>query len=294
MLDRLLALILGTLLALVKVMPLQWFDPCGAGLAWLIRPFARRDLAHLRRNVHAAFGLPPKTHFSRMFEQQVLRHHLVCGLETLRIIQDPSVMQVVGIEALKLAVAEAEVHGKGHEVITAHLGSWELCAYLGQQAASRPFHVLAKPPKHPVAVTFLNGVRKKMGVQILWTDRKSILKDMLSALKRGESIGFVMDQKPQGRQGPVVPFFGMETEFVSGPAAMAVRTGCAVIGLFCVREGPFRYRAVTKPLLPANHGETNEDALTGKMAATIEGVIRDYPEQWTWNYKRWRTPRLSS
>lgn len=289
MLDRLLGLTLQFVLLLIRFMPLGWFETAGAVLARVIRPFAKKDLAQLRSNVQRVYNLPPKSHFSAMFEQQVLRHHMTCALETLRIIQEPKVMEIAGFEALRTAIAAVETINKGHVIVTAHLGSWELCAYLGQKAASRPFRVLAKPPKRIGALTFLNKVRERMGVEVLWTDRKSLLKDMLGGLKRGESIGFVMDQKPEGRQGPVVPFFGIGTEFVSGPATMTLRTGCAVIALFCVREGPFAYRAVSQTLAPGGHNETDELALTARMAAAIEAAVRLYPEQWTWNYKRWRS-----
>lgn len=293
MAGNLVALVLSALLLALRWAPKRLFAPAGAWLAWVIRPFARKDVAHLRRNVAEVFGLPPASHFAVMFERQVFRHHMTCALETLRIIQQPSAMQLEGLSDLRDAVAEAERHQKGHEIITAHLGSWELCARLGQSVATRPFQVLAKPPKNAAVRRFLTGVRERMGVKVLWTDRKSILKDMLTGLRQGGSIGFVMDQKPEGRQGPLVPFFGRPTEFVSGPAAMAARTGCAVIGVFCVREAPFRYRVVTRPILAAGHGETDEIAMTAKMAAAIEDVIRLYPEQWTWNYKRWRVATVS-
>jgi len=107
-------------------------------------------------------------------------------------------------------------------------------------------------------------------------------------LKRAECVGFVMDQKPEGRNGPVVPFFGIPTEFVSGPATMTARTGCAVIALFCVRTGPFSYRLLSETLVPPGHAESDELALTTRMAGAIEAAIRLYPEQWTWGYKRWR------
>jgi KDO2-lipid IV(A) lauroyltransferase len=110
---------------------------------------------------------------------------------------------------------------------------------------------------------------------------------MLGALRSGATVGFVMDQKPDGRQGPIVPFFGQPTAFVAGPAAMALRCGCPVVAIFCLREGPFRYRLVSETVeVPA--GGDAELALTARMAATVERVIRDYPEQWTWNYRRWR------
>lgn len=291
--EKILGSLLSTLLVVLRILPRRLFPVLGALLATVVRPFAKKDRARFAKNVETVFGLPPKSHFHRVFERQVFRHQAVCALETLSIIDDPSKLELIGEPELNRVVKAAEAGGKGHIVVTAHLGSWELCAYLGRKAAAKPFHVLAKPPRRAVFLRFLNTVRERMGVDVYWTDRKSLLRDMLGALKKGESVGFVMDQKPEGRKGPVVPFFGIPTEFVSGPAAMAIRTGCAVVSIFCLREGPFRFRVLAHTLARADHGETDEIALTRRMAAEIEAVIRLYPEQWTWSYKRWRDPPVA-
>jgi KDO2-lipid IV(A) lauroyltransferase len=208
--------------------------------------------------------------------------------ESIRIIRNPREAKVTGIESIEKLIQSADAAGKGHLIVTAHLGSWELVAYHGAKAASKPFHVLAKPPKNRGARKLLEELREQMGVRVLWTDRKTLLRDMLQNVRSGGSIGFVMDQKPEGRKGPVVNFFGHETEFVSGPAAIASKTGCAVISLFCVRVAPFHYHLVSRELLPPGTESSDTGSLTQAMAAEIERVIRLYPEQWCWNYKRWR------
>ena len=288
---RFLAGLLALLLSSLKLVPRAFYPALATLLAGVIRPFAGKDLARLRSNVQRIYALPPESHFSKMFEKQVFRHQLLCALETMRAIQSPEVLTVTGFEEWSRLIKAAEDVGKGHIVVTAHLGSWELCAYFGQKAALKPFHVLAKPAKSAAVTAFLDGLRSRMGTRVLWTDKKSLLRDMLKALRSGESVGFVMDQKPEGRQGPLVEFLGLPTEFVSGPAQMTVKTGCAAFSVFCVREGAFRYRLVSQALVPPGHAETDEAALTQRMADVITGAIRLYPEQWTWNYKRWRDPQ---
>ncbi len=285
---RLFAGLLSLLFASLRLVPRPCFPALAAMLATLIRPFAGKDLVRLRKNVEKIYALPPGSHFSAMFERQVLRHQARCALETIRAIQDPRILTVSGFEELKAHVEAAEAVGKGHVVVTAHLGSWELCAYFGQQAAQKPFHVLAKPAKVAAFTLFLDDLRNQMGTHVLWTDKKSLLRDMLKALRSGESVGFVMDQKPEGRQGPLVDFLGVPTEFVSGPGQMTVKTGCAAISIFCLREGPFRYRILSDMVVAPGHAETDEGAITQRMADAISRAVRLYPEQWTWNYKRWR------
>ena len=107
-----------------------------------------------------------------------------------------------------------------------------------------------------------------------------------------------MDQKPVGRVGPIVDFLGQPTEFVAGPAAMAIKTKAPVLGVYCVREAPFTYRVITDPidvnLMALEDRQTEltkgdrEQLLTQQMANSIAKVITLYPEQWSWSYKRWR------
>lgn len=280
--------LLFSLLALVRRWPRRGFGALASALYPLLKPFSGRELRYLSSNVARVYGLPGGSSFAEMFERQNIKHQLICALETLRGIQDPAAVSTRGLEQLAAHIAAAEAANTGHVMITAHIGSWELCAHYGQKASTRPFHVLAKPAKHASVTVVLDELRRKMGAPVLWTDRKTLLRDMLGALKRRESLGFVMDQKPEGRQGPVVDFLGIPTEFVSGPAAMVARYDCPLIAIFCLREGPFKYRMISQPLLQAGHGIKDELELTRLMAAAIERVIRLYPEQWTWNYKRWR------
>lgn len=279
------------LLRLIATVPDAFIPPVAVTYSFFSRLFAGRALRQMRANVQVILGLPPRTHFANLFEKQVLRHQATCILETIKGIKSPAAIAIEGFSELQANIQSAEAAGRGHIMITGHIGSWELCAYYGQKASTRPFHVLAKPPRQEGVKLALEAWRAQMGAKLLWTGRASLIRDMLQALKHGASLGFVMDQKPEGRVGPVVPFFNRPTEFVSGPAAMARRQDCPVIAIFCVRTGPGRYRLISRTVLGAEHGLKDEVILTAKFAAAIEDVIRTYPEQWTWTYKRWRSIR---
>jgi len=111
---------------------------------------------------------------------------------------------------------------------------------------------------------------------------------MLKVLKQKAWLGFVGDQKPRGRKGPVVCFFHQKIAFVAGPAVMAKRLNIPILVVFCVREGPMCYRYVSDVCLLPEDGETDEQKITQIVATKIEEIVRLYPEQWCWNYKRWQ------
>ena len=125
-------------------------------------------------------------------------------------------------------------------------------------------------------------------MDILWLDDPQLFRKMIQTLKAKAGLGFVMDQKPQGRIGPLVNFFGHPTEFVSGPATMVKKFDSDVWAIFAVRiAGHLKYRIHIEKVLFEPH-TPEEIELTQTMAKIIEHVIQLYPEQWTWNYRRWK------
>lgn len=285
--DRCLASMIGAVVGLLSLLPKKTIGILGFFSAKIVFIFSVKNKSRILKNTKLTYFLPDNSHFSKMFVWQVIRHQVICLLETTKSIFYPQSVRVLGLSDLTSHINLAEASGFGHMIITGHVGSWEMVAYFGNLVSQKPFHVLAKPSRYPGVTLFLQRLRQRMGTPVLWNHKKSLVKEILGALKRHESIGFVMDQKPEGRKGPVVNFFDKPTAFVGGPAAIAVKTQCAVIGVFCLRENPFEYRLLSRTILPAGHQFKDEVELTQMMAAEIEGVIKAYPEQWLWNYKRW-------
>lgn len=257
-------------------------------LASILAPrLAKKEKQRFDKNVERIFGLPPHSEFAREFARQVMEHQLRSGLETLKIIHHPEQLKLLGLEQAEQQMVEYCQSQRPLIFVTAHLGSWELCAYMAQKLAQRPLYVLAKPARSPHLTTILNYLREKMQVSVLWTGQKTLLRSMMTAMHKGEALGFVMDQKPDGRQGHEVDFFAQKTPFVGGPASMALRFDAPVIAIFCFRVSYLCFRLQLEVIRKSGDSETSEDKLTARMAAAIERAIKAYPEQWTWNYKRW-------
>jgi KDO2-lipid IV(A) lauroyltransferase len=75
-------------------------------------------------------------------------------------------------------------------------------------------------------------------------------------------------------------------------AALAVRTGCALLPSHTVLGRDGRYRLVYDPVVPwspSGNREADIAGLTQQLTTIIEGWIRDAPEQWLWLHKRWKT-----
>lgn len=272
---------------IIRISPKCFFPFYAWKIYYLIKIFARKEINRLKKNF--TYVLEPSLNYKleyKTFLNNSIKILSNTFLETLRIYNDPKIIQIDGYEEYKNLINK--IQNKSIVFITGHLGSWELTAKYTAMATSfkGDFYVLAKPSKYPPITNYLDKCRRKIGAKVLWTNHKTINRQMLKILKNNGALGFVMDQKPFARRGVIVDFFNLKTEFVQGPAAMAIKTQSRVISIFCVRISSWHYKLIFKEIQMPD--DNNIEKLTQLMAHQIESVIKSYPEQWCWNYKRWR------
>lgn len=222
-----------------------------------------------------------------MFARQVLRFQASMLIETLKELIRPGSLTIEGTDEYKAVLINALEAKKGVVIVTAHLGSWEMVAACGAKATQGPFHALAKPTESAALNQTLDALRSHHGTNVLWTDQKTLLRSMMAALKANEPLGFVMDQKPDMRVGPSVPFMGQDTIFAAGPAKIILKQRPPVVSVYCVRLAPWRYKIYAEDITKDLSECQDVESITGRLAIKIEQRINQYPEQWLWNYKRW-------
>jgi KDO2-lipid IV(A) lauroyltransferase len=178
--------------------------------------------------------------------------------------------------------------GRGILVVSAHFGSWELApavaAYLGVS-----MWVIVRPLDHPVLDRVVEDYRRQCGYQII--ARRQSLAHSLSVLRQGAAVAVLMDQNSLRRESVVAEFFGIKTYTSKGPALLALRAQCPVIGAFLVREGLGRHRLVLTPEIPVQRtGNVQQDLEDNTRAfnRVIEAYIRRYPDHWFWLHRRWK------
>lgn len=242
---------------------------------------ARKEVRQLYENIEKIWGLPRHSNFAKEFARQVARHEIQISLDALRPFHH---FTIEGLDQLQQNVNQV-MSPRGQLMITAHLGNWELAGACTARVTTKRFYALGKPIGWLTAT--VDKMRNQFGITTLWTHQQPE-KKMLKVLQQGDFLALVMDQKPKGRKGPVVSFFEHPTEFVSGPATLAIRNQLGVIAVFCLRLGQDHYRVISRVLTLPNHEEKDVAALTQRFATEMEIWIRAYPEQWSWNYKRWK------
>ncbi len=179
--------------------------------------------------------------------------------------------------------------GRGVLLISAHFGSWELLPALALLLET-PVNVIVRPPDHPVVHRLAEAYRQRCGYRVI--GRHQALRESLRALNRREIVAMLMDQSSVRDEAVEVEFMDIKTFTPKGPALLALRAKCPVVGSFLVCEAPGRHRLVLTediPIARTGHMQRDLEENSRRFNHVIETQIRQHPEQWFWLHRRWKT-----
>jgi KDO2-lipid IV(A) lauroyltransferase len=184
----------------------------------------------------------------------------------------------------------ARERGKGVLVLTGHLGAWELSSFF-HSLMGMPMGMVIRRLDNPLVDAFVNRIRCLHGNRVIHKD--DFARGLIASMRAGETVGILMDTNMTPPQGVFVPFFGVLACTASGMARIAVKTEAAVVpGFLLWEESEQKYVLHFGEELPViRTGDAEQDALanTASFTAAIERYIRQYPEQWLWLHRRWKT-----
>jgi len=184
----------------------------------------------------------------------------------------------------------ARDRGKGVLVLTGHLGAWELSSFY-HSLAGYPMGMVIRRLDNPLVDRMVNRIRCRHGNRVLHKD--DFARGLLAAMRAGETVGILMDTNMTPPQGVFVPFFGVPACAASGLARVALKTGAAVVpGFLLWEEAERQYVLHFYPEVAlVNTGDAEADTVenTARFTAVLEEAIRQYPGQWLWMHRRWKT-----
>jgi KDO2-lipid IV(A) lauroyltransferase len=199
-----------------------------------------------------------------------------------RITRD-NVSQYIGYDGLENFRC-AQQRGRGVLVATAHLGNWELSAF-AHAFLTAPMNIVVRPLDHPRIDRVVEERRALSGNRII--EKKDAARGILRALAANEAVGILIDQNTALDQGVFVDFFGIKACAGSAFAKLAHHSGAAVVpGFALYSEVERRYILRFYPPIEIT-GDVTAD--TQRIHSQLESVIREYPDQWLWIHRRWKT-----
>jgi KDO2-lipid IV(A) lauroyltransferase len=184
----------------------------------------------------------------------------------------------------------ARDEGKGVLILTGHLGAWELSSFY-HSLMGYPMSIVIRRLDNPLVDNLVNRIRCLHGNQVLHKD--DFARGLLASMRRGETVGILMDTNMTPPQGAFVDFFGHPACTGSGLARVAMKTGARVLPGFLLWEEATQQYVLRfgAPLALAISEDMEVDVLahTTLFTKVIEDYIRQYPDQWLWVHRRWKT-----
>jgi KDO2-lipid IV(A) lauroyltransferase len=265
-----------------------WLAHSPPGAAHLCAKLLDLALPRLRRvamrNLELAY--PEKTQAERKaIVDEVYRSiaRLLYAFSRFPRINRENISQWIRYEGLE-HYQKAKKAGHGVLFATAHMGNWELSAF-AHALMTEPMNVVIRPLDDPKVDRLVEQRRRLSGNKLI--EKKDGARAILRALQQNEAVGILMDQNTSLQEGVFVNFFGTPACANTAFAKIAHHTGAAIIPGFALwLENENRYVLRFYPAVPMT-GDPTED--TQRLHAILEAVIREYPGQWLWIHRRWKT-----
>jgi KDO2-lipid IV(A) lauroyltransferase len=172
----------------------------------------------------------------------------------------------------------------------AHIANWECGAY-GLAQHGLDVGGVYRAPNNPWMQKTINKLRSRPG----YPKSKTGMRLLMKALKDGEHIGILIDQKYN--EGVAVPFLGHLAMTSPAFVQLAQKFKCPMVSVHIVRTKGANFQVTLSEPVDLFDGSGAplpiEDII--KVAHRhLEEWIKERPEQWLWLHKRWSSKRLES
>jgi KDO2-lipid IV(A) lauroyltransferase len=178
--------------------------------------------------------------------------------------------------------------GRGVLFFSAHMGNWEFLSFSFGRFGF-PVSGIYRPIKSKPINMLIYNYRTRFGAKLV--PKKHSMRNILRSLDNNECVGMLLDQDAGSSGGVFVDFFGRPACTNKGLALLALKTGAPVIPAFVTRNG-LNFRIEFGKEIPLiKTGEKSKDiaANTQQYNTIIEECVRQYPEQWFWVHRRWKS-----
>ncbi len=188
--------------------------------------------------------------------------------------------KITGLEHLQRAQAE----GKGVILLAAHFTSLEITGRCLLTEAK--LSAMYRRSDNPVMERVISRQRGKWMEKIFARDA---VKDVVRTLRAGNTVWYAADQNTSRKQSVFVKFFGEWASTNSATARLSKMTGARVVPFKGIRSTDGSgYEITLEPALE-NYPTGELEADTQRINDLIQRWVTEYPEQYLWIHRRFRT-----
>ncbi|MGL4722191.1 MAG: lysophospholipid acyltransferase family protein [Desulfovibrionaceae bacterium] len=277
-------------------------------LLFVLRSLPRRTMFHFAKYIGRAmwYILPERAKIAR---ESIVYHLNYSYDDAQRLAKENFIQNIISFSELAYVKAYTEeffnehVHivnpdilenirnlSKDRPIIftTGHLGSWELLPAVLSTIFNKKACIISRTTKNTYFDTVVRNARTYPNIVEL-SHRNSVRK-IIKLLKEGYLLGLLVDHNTLRKEAVFIPFFKEKASVTIGPAFLINKTNALCVPVVLVRNAFMLELHVKEPLDPNTLPvENREYAIAALYTKSMEEFIQQYPEQWFWMHKRWKT-----
>ena len=266
------------------LLPLDWASAIGGALARTIGPrlgISKRARLNIRRALPELADHEIAKTIAQMWDNLGRVAAEYPHLRQIRVFEPGGRVETHGFEHMDRAVAA----GRRMIIFSGHIANWEIGMLAAVQYGAEVAQIYraANNPLIDRMITRFRSIGGELIPKGTVAARRAI-----AVLRRGAHLTMLADQKMN--DGIPVPFFGRPAMTATALAALALRFDCDVLPARVERLCGARFRLTVFPPLPLpRSGDHHADvaSLMTRVNQTLEGWIRDRPQEWFWVHRRW-------
>lgn len=283
-------MLLRMLLAIVDVVPLAVAEGLARFLSdvFFVAHSERRAIAIA--NIKRADIAVNDAHVRRIAREST-RHLALLVVESIkskRFFNESNWRDKIELDIPDETMTLLQEEGRGVLLVSGHLGSWEVAAQL--LSYLKPVTAITRNMKNPYSNKFM--LKRKSRKRLTLTPKHSADgARFLNVLKNGEMLALLNDQYAS-EKGMEVQFFGEPAQSHTAVALLHFITKVPICFGYCVRTGRMSFKfKILKPLMHKPTGDRKADtrAVLEILNRWLEDAIREYPEQYLWLHRRWKS-----
>ncbi len=183
-------------------------------------------------------------------------------------------------------VQQAQARDKGVVLALLHMGNWEVgLSKLALNGSILSNH-LYRPLKIKELEEYVHLKRNTVGKWNLHPANLRTVKTFLALLQQGAIVSMLPDQEPVLSGGRFAPFFGHPALTSTLLPKLIQKTDASLVFVCIHQKNGQNNIEFIEPNIEFNH---DIDTALSQLNSEIEKIVRRYPEQYSWSYKRFKT-----
>ena len=276
--------------ALLSILPRKATIKLMRGLAWFAYAVSKKHQGIMNSNLDLAFEgkLSPEEKKRIGIAAFMNLIDTTFGIIKRDKMEKSEVIENVTFENDEIIKAYQKA-GKQFIFVTGHYGNWELLS----QSIAIHFDLTLVGVGRELDSKVMDDVliknRERFNVEMVY--KKGAMKGCIRAISQKKTIGVLVDQHLPLAQSINVDFFKHKVTHTPLASILSRKFGLDLIPAYISTDDYENYIVKIYPPIKSLKTENQEEdleSMTKAQAKVLEEVIREKPNQWFWQHKRWK------